>query len=196
MFICAIWYSEIIFKNILKGVLVMGSIVKDTLLSEEQIQNKVKELGEQISKDYEGKDVIFIGVLKGSVVFISDLIRKMSINVTMDFMAVSSYGSSTETSGVVKILKDLDSDIEGKDVIIVEDIIDTGITLKYLCEYIKARGPKSLKICCLLDKPERRRVDIPVDYIGFSIPDEFVVGYGIDYAERFRQLPYIGIVRL
>lgn len=173
----------------------MSSFVKEILLTEEDIKTKVKELGEKISKDYEGKKVIFIGVLKGSVVFVADLMRSMTIDVSSDFMAVSSYGNSSETSGVVKILKDLDFDIEGQDVIIVEDIIDTGTTLKYLYEYIKARSPKSLKICCLLDKPERRKADITADYVGFSIPDHFVVGYGLDYSERFRQFPYIGVLK-
>jgi hypoxanthine phosphoribosyltransferase len=173
----------------------MTSFVKEILLTEEEIRSKVKELGEQISKDYEGRKVIFVGVLKGSVIFVADLMRSMTIDVASDFMAVSSYGDSTETSGVVKILKDLDFNIEGQDVIIVEDIIDTGTTLKYLCEYIRARNPRSLKVCCLLDKPERRKADIAADYVGFSIPDKFVIGYGLDYSEKFRQLPYIGVLK-
>jgi hypoxanthine phosphoribosyltransferase len=173
----------------------MTNFVKEVLFTEEEIRVKVKELGEKISKDYEGKKVIFIGVLKGSVVFVADLMRSMTTDVSSDFMAVSSYGDSTETSGVVRILKDLDFNIEGQDVVIVEDIIDTGTTLKYLYEYLQARNPKTLKICCLLDKPERRKVDIKADYVGFSIPDKFVIGYGLDYSERFRQLPYIGVLK-
>jgi hypoxanthine phosphoribosyltransferase len=171
----------------------MNHLIKEVLLSEEQIKKRVEEIAREINNDYAGKNIVLIGVLKGSVVFVADLLRNINLEATMDFMAVSSYGNSTQTSGVVRILKDLDYDIEGKDVIIVEDIIDTGTTLKYLYEYLKARNPKTLKICCLLDKPERRTVDIEADYVGFKIPDAFVVGYGIDYAERFRQLPYIGI---
>lgn len=171
----------------------MNHLIKEVLLSEEQIKKRVEEIAREINNDYAGKNIVLIGVLKGSVVFVADLLRNINLEATMDFMAVSSYGNSTQTSGVVRILKDLDYDIEGKDVIIVEDIIDTGTTLKYLYEYLKARSPKTLKICCLLDKPERRTVDIEADYVGFKIPDAFVVGYGIDYAERFRQLPYIGI---
>ena len=173
----------------------MNNSIKEILITEEEIKKRVKELGKEISMDYSGKDVVLVGVLKGSVVFTADLIRSMDIDVTMDFIAVSSYGASTESSGVVRLLKDLDFDIEGKDVIIVEDIIDTGTTLKYLREYLMARKPNSLKICCLLDKPERRKVDIQADYVGFKIPDYFVVGYGIDYAEMFRCLPYVGIVK-
>lgn len=173
----------------------MNDKIKEILLSEEEIQKRVKELADEISGDYPEGNILFIGVLKGSVVFITDLIRKMSVDVNIDFMAVSSYGMSSQTSGIVRILKDLDFDIEGRDVIIIEDIIDTGTTLKYLYEYLKARNPKSLKICALLVKPERRKADINGDYIGFSIPDEFVVGYGLDYAEMGRQFPYIGILK-
>ena len=173
----------------------MREEIREILLGEEQIRSRVYELGEEISRDFPDGNLIFIGVLKGSVMFVADLMRSMKVDVGMDFMAVSSYGHSSETSGVVRILKDLDFDIENRDVIIVEDIIDTGTTLKYLYEYLKARNPRNLKICCLLDKPERRKADIRGDYTGFSIPDEFVVGYGLDYAERFRYLPYIGILR-
>lgn len=173
----------------------MNEKIKEILLSEEEIQAKVQELADRISKDYPEGNVLFIGVLKGSVIFISDLIRKMSVDVNIDFMAVSSYGMSSETSGVVRILKDLDFDIEGRDVVIVEDIIDTGTTLKYLYEYLKARNPRSLKICALLVKPERRKVQIDAEYIGFSIPDKFVVGYGLDFAEVGRQHPYIGVLK-
>lgn len=173
----------------------MNEAIREILLTEEEIKNKVKELSNQIMKDFPDGDIIMIGILKGSVIFVADLMRSMNINVTMDFMAVSSYGMSSSTSGIVRILKDLDFDIEDKDVVIVEDIIDTGTTLKYLYEYLKARNPRNLKICCLLDKADRRKADIKADYIGFSIPDEFVVGYGLDYAERFRNLPYIGILK-
>ncbi|KMT22040.1 hypoxanthine phosphoribosyltransferase [Clostridium cylindrosporum] len=171
----------------------MDNLIKEVLYTEDQIKEKVRELAKQISKDYEGKKVLCIGILKGSVVFLSDIIREMDVEVEIDFMAVSSYGHSTKSSGVVRILKDLNYDIEGKDVLIIEDIIDTGTTLKYLCEYLKGRKPKTLKVCCLLDKPERRNADIKSDYTGFVIPDYFIVGYGIDYADRFRQLPYIGV---
>ena len=173
----------------------MDSAVKEILLSEEKIKERVKELADKISSDYKDGNLLFIGVLKGSVMFIADLMREMKVSVAMDFMAVSSYGASTKSSGIVRILKDLDADIEGRNVIIIEDIIDTGTTLKYLYEYLGKRNPKSLKICCLLDKPSRRNVDIKADYVGFSIPDAFVVGYGLDYAEYYRNLPYIGILK-
>lgn len=173
----------------------MNKDLKKILINEEDIKKRVCELAEDIMRDFKDEELFFIGVLKGSVVFVADLMRCVKNDVTMDFMAVSSYGLSSQTSGVVRILKDLDFDIEGKNVIIVEDIIDTGTTLKYLYEYLKKRNPKELRICCLLDKPERRKVDIRADYIGFTIPDEFVVGYGLDYAERFRNLPYIAVVK-
>lgn len=168
--------------------------VTETLLTEEEIQIKVKELGKKIESDFQGEDLLVVGILKGACVFVSDLIRNINLDVNMDFMSVSSYGKATQSSGTVRILKDLDVDIEGKNVLIVEDIIDTGLTLKNLFETLKTRNPKSLKLCTLLDKPERRTVDIAVDYVGFVIPDKFIVGYGIDYAEKYRNLPYIGIV--
>ncbi|MEJ8554927.1 hypoxanthine phosphoribosyltransferase [Tepidibacter sp. Z1-5] len=168
--------------------------ITDVLISEEEISKKVYELAKIIENEYKGEEVVFVGILKGACVFVSDIIRKINLDIELDFMAVSSYGMSTQSSGVVRILKDLDSDIEGKNVIIVEDIIDTGLTLSYLRENLMARNPKSLKICTLLDKPERRKCDIPVDYAGFKIPDKFIVGYGIDCGEKFRNLPYIGIV--
>lgn len=171
----------------------MDNLIKEVLYTKEEISEKVKELAAQLNKDYAGKKVLCVGILKGSVVFLSDIIREMTCEVEIDFMAVSSYGNSTKSSGIVRILKDLNYDIEGKDVVIIEDIIDTGVTLKYLCEYLTSRKPKTLKICCLLDKPERRKADVKADYTGFTIPDYFVVGYGIDYADRFRQLPYIGV---
>ena len=173
----------------------MNEVIGEILLSEEEIKKRVKELAGELSRDYNGETVMFLGILKGSLVFMADLMREMSIDVTIDFMAVSSYGTSTKSSGIVRILKDLDTDIEGKNVIIIEDIIDTGTTLKYLYEYLKSRGPKDLKICCLLDKPERRKADIYADYAGYSIPDAFVVGYGLDYSEKYRNLPYIGILK-
>lgn len=173
----------------------MRNDVKDVLFSEEEIKKKVIELGEMITKDYAGKDLIVIGVLKGANMFLSDLIRNIDIRITVDFIDVSSYGASTESSGVVKINKDLDFSIENKNILIVEDIIDTGLTLKYLLKNLRSRNPKSIKICTLLDKPERRKVDIKVDYIGFNIPDEFIVGYGIDYAEKYRNLPFVASLK-
>jgi hypoxanthine phosphoribosyltransferase len=173
----------------------MKNDLKEILLDEEILSKKISEMGEQISKDYEGKDLMLVGVLKGSVMFMSDLMKAISIPCIMDFMAVSSYGNSTETSGVVRILKDLDFEIEGKDVLIVEDIIDSGVTLKYLIEYLKGRKPRSLEIACLLNKPERRRVEIRSKYCGFDVPDYFLVGYGLDYAEKYRNLPFIGVLK-
>ena len=168
--------------------------ITKTMLSEEEIKAKVAELGKKIEEDFEGQDLLVVGILKGASVFVSDLIRNINLDVNIDFMSVSSYGNSTESSGSVKILKDLDVDIKGKNVLIVEDIIDSGLTLSNLTRELSARDPKSLKICTLLDKPQRRKVDIPVDYVGFVIEDKFIVGYGIDYAEKYRNLPYIGIV--
>ena len=168
--------------------------ITKTMLSEEEIKAKVAELGKKIEEDFEGQDLLVVGILKGASVFVSDLIRNINLDVNIDFMNVSSYGNSTESSGSVKILKDLDVDIKGKNVLIVEDIIDSGLTLSNLTRELSARDPKSLKICTLLDKPQRRKVDIPVDYVGFVIEDKFIVGYGIDYAEKYRNLPYIGIV--
>ena len=152
-------------------------------------------MGNEISNDYKGKDLLIVGILKGSVVFASELIKNITIPTEIDFMAVSSYGNSTETSGVVRILKDLDHSIEGKDIIIVEDIIDSGVTLDYLLKYLKARKANSIEIVTLLTKPARRKVDINVKYCGFEVPDEFLVGYGLDYAEKYRNLPYVGILK-
>lgn len=173
----------------------MREDVKKVLFDEEQLSNKVRELGEQISKDYEGKDLLVVGVLKGSVVFAADLIKNIDIPCEIDFMAVSSYGNSTESSGVVRILKDLDHSIEGKHVLLVEDIVDSGITLTYLLKYLKARKAESIEIVSLLNKPERRTADLEVKYIGFEVPNEFIVGYGIDYAEKYRNLPFIGVLK-
>lgn len=169
--------------------------IKEIILDEETLRKKIKELGNTISRDYEGRDLVLIGVLKGSVMFMADLMKEISIPCSMDFMAVSSYGNSTSSSGVVRILKDLDFEIEGKDVLIVEDIIDSGITLKYLMEYLKARKARSLEIVCLLTKPERRKVDVEAKYVGFEVPDKFLIGYGLDYAEKYRNLPYIGVLK-
>ena len=173
----------------------MKNDVKEVLYSEEVLKAKVKELANRISEDYKDKELLLIGVLKGANVFMCDLMREINFPIQIDFIAASSYGHSTESSGVVKILKDLDYSIEGKDVIIVEDIIDTGLTLKYLIENFKSRKPNSLEICTLLDKPERRIAQLSVKYIGFQIPDEFIVGYGIDYAELYRNLPYIATLK-
>ncbi len=166
----------------------------EVLLTREEIQEKVKEIANMISDDYKGKEVLLVCVLKGGVVFLSDLMRYLSISTEIDFIAVSSYGISTKSSGVVKIIKDLDTSIEDMHVIIVEDIIDTGLTLRYLLENLRTRLPASLKVCALLDKPERRLLEINADYSGFAIPDKFVVGYGLDYSEKYRNLPDICIL--
>ncbi len=164
------------------------------LLTEEEVDRRIQEIGDQISKDYAGKQVHLICVLKGGSFFMCELAKRITVPVSLDFMSVSSYGSDTKSSGVVKIVKDLDDSIQDKDVIVVEDIVDSGRTLSYLMEMLRDRGPKSLRLCTLLDKPDRRIVDVNVDYTGFSIPDEFVVGYGLDYDQKYRNLPYIGIV--
>ena len=168
--------------------------VSRILITEEELRAKVAEMGRRISEDYRGKRFMMVGVLKGSVVFMADLLREITIPVEMDFMAVSSYGAGVKTSGVVKILKDLDRLIEGYHILVVEDILDSGMTLSYLTELLRDRGPASVRIATLLDKPERRQVEIRPDYVGFSIPDEFVVGYGLDYAEHYRNLPYVGVL--
>lgn len=174
---------------------ILAQDVAEILLTEEQIAVKIAELGERISKDYAGKDLLAIGILKGAILFMSDLIRKITIPVKTDFVAVSSYGASTRSSGIVRILKDLDESVEGKHLLIVEDIVDTGLTLKYLVENLSSRRPASIKVCTLMDKPARREVQIVPDYTGFQIPDKFVVGFGLDYAERYRNLPFIGVLK-
>lgn len=173
----------------------MENFIKEILVSEEDIAKKIKELGQVITEDYKDKDLVMIGILKGAVIFMSELVKNVKVPVVMDFMAVSSYGKSTISTGEVRIIKDLDFSVEGKDILIVEDIIDTGLTLNYLTEILKKRGASSVKICTLLDKPERRNVEVKVDYLGFEIPDEFVVGYGLDFAERYRNLPYVGALK-
>lgn len=165
------------------------------LYDEAAIAKRVAELGEEISRDYAGRDVVMIGVLKGAVVFMADLMRAVTVPCTLDFLSVSSYGRSANSSGVVRILKDLDIPLEGRDVLIVEDILDSGLTLSYIINLIENRKPASMKLCALLDKPERRRVPVSAHYTGFVIPDVFIVGYGLDYAENFRNLPYIGCLR-
>ncbi|MCQ2527131.1 MAG: hypoxanthine phosphoribosyltransferase [Lachnospiraceae bacterium] len=167
----------------------------EVLLSEEEVDRRINEIGEQITKDYEGKTVHLLCVLKGGSFFMCELAKRISVPVSLDFMSVSSYGKDTKSSGVVKIVKDLDESIKGKDVLVVEDIVDSGRTLSYLMELLAAREPASLRLCTLLDKPERRVVDVNVDYTGFQVPDEFVVGYGLDYDQLYRNLPYIGVVK-
>lgn len=164
------------------------------LLSEEEVDKRIQEMGEQISRDYAGKQVHLICVLKGGSFFMCELAKRITVPVSLDFMAVSSYGGDTKSSGVVKIVKDLDEPIQGKDVLVVEDIVDSGRTLSYLLDMLRDRKPASLKLCTLLDKPERRVIDVNVDYTGFEIPDKFVVGYGLDYDQKYRNLPYIGVV--
>jgi hypoxanthine phosphoribosyltransferase len=167
------------------------SAVGEVLVSSEELQRRVAELGEEISRDYAGRSLLLIGVLKGAVFFLSDLMRYIDIPVEVDFMAVASYGSATDSSGVVRILKDLDAAIEDRDVLIVEDIVDSGLTLQYLLRNLGSRNPRTLEVCALLTKPERRKVDLPTRYVGFEIADRFVVGYGLDYAERHRNLPFV-----
>lgn len=164
------------------------------MLSEEEVDRRIQEIGDQISKDYAGKEVHLVCVLRGGSFFMCELSKRITVPVTLDFMSVSSYGNDTKSSGVVKIVKDLDDSLEGKNVIVIEDVVDSGRTLSYLLEMLRKRGPESLKLCTLLDKPDRRVVDVHVDYTGFEIPDEFVVGYGLDYAQKYRNLPYIGVV--
>ncbi len=166
------------------------------LLPEQEVNERIAELGRQISEDYAGKSVHLICILKGSVFFTCELAKRITVPVSMDFMSVSSYGAGTESSGVVKIKKDLDEPLEGRDVIVVEDIIDSGRTLSYLVKELWERKPAGIRLCTLLDKPERRVTDVKVDYVGFNIPDEFVVGYGLDYAQKYRNLPYIGVVEV
>jgi hypoxanthine phosphoribosyltransferase len=165
--------------------------IGETLVSAEDLRRRVGELAEEISRDYAGKDLLLVGVLKGAVFFLSDLMRQLSIPVEVDFMAVASYGSATKSSGVVRILKDLDAAIEGRDVLIVEDIVDSGLTLQYLMRNLNGRNPRSLEVCALLIKPSRQKVDLPTRYVGFEIPNRFAIGYGLDHAERYRNLPYV-----
>lgn len=169
--------------------------VSEVLISEEELRKKVKELGKRITHDYAGKDLMLIGILKGSVPFMADIMREIKLPLEIDFMSVSSYGGATNTSGVVRILKDLDSDVRGKDILIIEDIIDTGLTLSYLKDYLTQRRPASLRICSLLDKPARRKVDLKCDYVGFEVGDKFIVGYGLDVDQKYRNLPYISWVK-
>ena len=173
----------------------MKEDIKEIYFSAEELAEIVKNLGKQISEDYKDKNLLLVSILKGSVIFMADLMRAITIPCRIDFMSVSSYGSGTKTSGVVKIQKDLDINLEGYDLLIVEDILDSGLTLSYLKKYLMNRNPKSIKICTLLDKPARRKADIKADYFGFDIPDAFVVGYGLDYAERYRNLPFIGVLK-
>ncbi|MCS7463188.1 hypoxanthine phosphoribosyltransferase [Paenibacillus doosanensis] len=173
----------------------MQNDIQETLYSEQQIQDKVKEMGQLISRDFEGRNPLVICVLKGAFIFMADLVKQITVPLEIDFMAVSSYGQSTKSSGVVKIIKDLDVPVEGRDIIIVEDIIDSGLTLSYLIDVLERRNALSITVAALFDKPGRRTVDLDADYKGFVIPDAFVVGYGLDYAEKYRNLPYVGILK-
>ena len=173
----------------------MKEDVLRVLLSEDEIREKVRELGGKITADYKNSNLMLVTVLKGAVVFLADLMRQIDVPAEIDFMVVSSYGSGVKSSGVVKIVKDLDVTLAGKDILIVEDILDSGLTLSYIKELLESRGPRSIRIATLLDKPSRRKVDLQADYIGFSVPDEFVIGYGLDYDEKYRNLPYIGILK-
>jgi hypoxanthine phosphoribosyltransferase len=173
----------------------MREDVAKVLISEEQLQQRIRELAQQIMADYEGRPLLVVGLLKGAVNFMVDLTRVMDRPVAIDFMAVSSYGASTESSGIVRIDKDLNESLEGKHVLIVEDIVDTGLTLKYILELLRRRGPASLRVCTLLNKQERRLADVPIDYIGFTVPNEFVIGYGLDYNQIYRNLPFIGVLK-
>jgi hypoxanthine phosphoribosyltransferase len=166
-------------------------LIGEILVEEERLARRVRELAQEISRDYAERDLVLVGVLKGAVFFLSDLMRALEISVEVDFMAVASYGSATKSSGVVRILKDLDAAIEGRDVLIVEDIVDSGLTLQYLLRNLAGRNPRSLEVCALLVKPERRKVELPIRYVGFEIPNRFAIGYGLDYGERYRNLPYV-----
>ncbi len=168
--------------------------VAEILIEQDALQARIVELGEEVSADYTGRDLLLIGVLKGAVFFLSDLMRRLTVPCEIDFMAISSYGAATDSSGVVRILKDLDINIEGRHVLIVEDIIDSGLTLSYLLRNLEARQPATLEVCALLTKPARRELDVPVRYVGFEIPNRFVIGYGLDFAERYRNLPYVGVL--
>jgi hypoxanthine phosphoribosyltransferase len=170
------------------------SDVGDILVQRDELEHRVRELGAEISRDYADRELLLVGVLKGAVFFLADLMRHLDVVCEVDFMAVSSYGASTDSSGVVRILKDLDAPIEGRDVLIVEDIVDSGLTLSYLFRMLRARGPASLEVCALLTKPQRREIDLPIRYVGFEIPNRFAIGYGLDYAERFRNLPYVAVL--
>jgi hypoxanthine phosphoribosyltransferase len=169
--------------------------IGEILVQQDELQHRVRELAVEISRDYEGRHLFLVGVLKGAVFFLSDLMRHLAVPCEVDFMAVSSYGSSTDSSGVVRILKDLDAPIEGREVLIVEDIVDSGLTLSYLLRTLKARDPASLEVCALLTKPERRKVDLPIKYVGFEIPNRFAIGYGLDHGERFRNLPFVAVLQ-
>ena len=173
----------------------MNKDIDHVLVSQAQLKEKIAELGAQITKDYQGKDLLLVSILKGACVFLSDLMRAVELPLSIDFMCVSSYGAGTVTQGHAKIIKDLDVDIEGKDVLIVEDILDSGVTLSHVMEILRSRKPASLRLCSLLEKPERHKVYVPIDYLGFVVPDEFVVGYGLDYAEKYRNLPYVGVLK-
>lgn len=166
----------------------------EVLVEEDVLQRRIAELGAEISADYAGRELLLVGVLKGAVFFLADLMRRLTVPCEIDFMAISSYGASTDSSGVVRILKDLDINIEGRHVLVVEDIIDSGLTLSYLVRNLEAREPATLEVCALLTKPERREMDVPVRYVGFEIPNRFVIGYGLDFAERYRNLPYVGVL--
>jgi hypoxanthine phosphoribosyltransferase len=172
----------------------LEAAVGEVLIDRDTLANRVAELGADVSADYEGRDLLLIGVLKGAVFFMADLMRHLTVPCEVDFMAISSYGDATDSSGIVRILKDLDINIEGRDVLVVEDIIDSGLTLSYLIRNLESREPASLEVCALLTKPSRREIDVPVRYVGFEIPNKFVVGYGLDFAERYRNLPYVGVL--
>jgi len=168
--------------------------VGEIMIEQDRLQARIRELGEEVSRDYAGRDLLLVGVLKGAVFFMADLMRELTVPCEIDFMAISSYGAQTDSSGVVRILKHLDTNIAGRDVLVVEDIIDSGLTLSYLMRSLKARKPGSLEVCALMTKPERREIEVPVRYVGFEIPNKFVIGYGLDFAERYRNLPYVAVL--
>jgi hypoxanthine phosphoribosyltransferase len=172
-----------------------GEPIGEVLVSREDLVRRVQEIGAEIDRDYQGRDLVMVGVLKGAVMFLADLMRELTVPCEVDFMAISSYGSQTDSSGVVRILKDLDAPVEGRDVLIVEDIIDSGLTLQYLMRNLSARSPRSLEVCALLTKPERRRVELPIRYVGFEIPNRFAIGYGLDHGQRYRNLDYVAALQ-